>query len=359
MRPITGVTIAAAAACFLGALTLANLPAARPSVPSITKNAATKEAATKEAATKILHRAGPSPIQAAPSYVTIDLRSGTATVRRTSTGARLATVPPPHGATFIGVGAGADDRTFVLAAHKKSVTNLYLLVLNQHGKPMRAPLKLAAPPLPSQIGNCPADLAGLAVGPADGGVVAASLLSYCPTGRAGPGEILTARIGSAHVLATFHPGRGYPMWLSWTQAGSLAYYWSGNTTGVFVIPDATKASSKARLLISSSASVGGFSDANYPIISLNGSTLLVTVVRGSDTFAIASANGKTRKLLTPSVRNPARFCGPLWVDSTGRRSLAACGDGAEFEIQNGKVTRLHQPWQLPSYATPGAPLIAW
>jgi len=128
---------------------------------------------------------------------------------------------------------------------------------------------------------------------------------------------------------------------------------------VFVIPDATKASSKARLLISSSASVGGFSDANYPMISLNGSTLLVTVIRGSDTFAIASASGKTRKLLTPSVRNPARFCGPLWVDSTGRRSLAACGDGAEFAIQNGKVTRLHQPWQLPSYATPGAPLIAW
>ena len=287
--------------------------------------------------------------------------SGTATVRRTSTGAKLATVRPPHGTTFIGVGGGQDDRTFVLAAHRSSGTQLYLMTLNQHGQPKRPLVKLAVPPLPTKLGNCPAELAGLAVGPADGGVVAASILTYCPTGRSGPGEILTARISSGRVLAKFHPGNGYPMWLSWTQAGSLAYDWTGNTTGVFVIPDATKPSSKARLLISNSASVGGFSQPNYPMITPDGSTVLATVVRGSATFAIAafSVNGKTKKLFSPTVRNPVQFCGPLWADSTGHRLLAGCGDGTEFEVQDGKVTKLHRPWQLPSYPTPGAPRIAW
>ncbi|HET7014186.1 MAG TPA: hypothetical protein VFI65_09760 [Streptosporangiaceae bacterium] len=100
------------------------------------------------------------------------------------------------------------------------------------------------------------------------------------------------------------------------------------------------------MLISNSASVGGFSDANYPLISPDGSSVFATVVRGSATFAIAvfSANGKTRKLLTPSVRNPVKFCGPLWAGAAGRSVLAACGDGAEFKIVNGHVTKLHRPW---------------
>jgi hypothetical protein len=347
MRQITGAVIAMAAACGLGAVALANIPAAGHSAPPGNQ--------------KTHHPAGRPPVQAAPSYVTVSGPTGTAIVRRTSTGAKLATVRPPHGASFIGVGGSQDDRSFVLAAHRSAGTQLYLLLLNQHGQPKRPLVKLSVPPLPAKLGDCPAELAGLAVGPADGGVVAASMLSYCPTGKAGPGEILTARISSGHMLATFHPGNGYPMWLSWTQAGSLAYDWSSSTTGVFVIPEATKSSSKARLLISNSASVGGFSQANYPMITLDGSTVLATVGRGSDTFAIAafSANGKPEKLISPSVRNPAKFCGPLWTDSSGRRLLVGCGDGAEFEVQNGKITKLHGPWQLPAYPTPGAPLIAW
>jgi hypothetical protein len=83
MRQITGAAIAVAAACVLGAVALANIPAAGHSAPSVTKKT---------------HRpAGPSPVQAAPGYVSVDGASGTATVRRTSTGAKLATVRPPHG----------------------------------------------------------------------------------------------------------------------------------------------------------------------------------------------------------------------------------------------------------------------
>lgn len=348
MRQITGAAIAAAAACVLGAVALANIPVAGHSAPPLTKK-------THHGALR------PPPVRAAPSYVTIDGPSGTAIVRRTSSGAKLATVRPPHGAKFIAVGGAQDDRTFVLAADRSTGIQLYRLDLNRHGQPKRPPVKLGVPPLPSHIGSCPAELAGLAVGPADGGVVAASILSYCPTGQAGKSEILAARISSGGILTVFYPGQGYPMWLSWTSSGNLVYDWSGSTTGVFVIPRATKPNTHPRLLIGGSASVGGFSDPNYPLITLDGKAVLVTVTRGSGTFRIAafSANGKVKKLLTPPIANPAKFCGALWVDVTGSQELAACGDGAEFEIQNGKATRLHRPWLLPTYPTPGAPLIAW
>jgi hypothetical protein len=349
MRQITGAAIAMAAACVIGAVALANFPVAGHSAPPVTRKTASSPRVP-----------GPT-VMPASSFVSVYPPEGTADVRGTGAGAKFGTVHPPRGSKFFAVGGGADDRRFVLAAQGSSGTHLYLLRLDQHGQPGRPLVKLALPALPRHFGSCQAELSGLAVGPADGGLVAASMLSYCPTGRAGQSEILVARISSGHILATFHPGRGYPMWLSWTQAGALVYDWSGDTTGVFLIPDATNSHSKARLLIGNSASVGGFSGANYPLISLNGSSVFTTVVRGSGTFAIAvfSANGKTRKVLTPPVRNPTQFCGPLWADAAGRRVLAACGDGAEFRILNGHVTKLHRPWKLPTYPTPGAPLIAW
>ncbi len=350
MRQITGAAIATAAACVLGAVALANIPAAGHTAPPVTKKS---------------HHAAPLPSLTGPTaaaYLSVDIKTGAVIVRRTTTGARLATVRPPHGGSFYAVGGGEDDRTFVLASEGKSrsaVTQLYLLVLNAHNLPEHAPTKLFAP-LPNRLGSCPADLAGLAVGPAKGGVVAASLLTYCPTGRAGPGEILTFSISSGH-LATFHPGNGYPQWLSWTEAGSLVYEWSGNTDAVFTIPDAIKPGGKARLLIGSSDSVGGFNGAGFPLVSLDGKTVFATVSRGGNDLAIASfsTNGRTKKLLSPPRNTPPQFCGPLWADASGRRLLAACGDKAEFEIQDGHVNFKHRPWVLPTYPTPGAPSIAW
>lgn len=346
MRRVTGVTIAAAAACALTAVVVANVPVAGHSAPTTIKKAKAPSA-------------GISPVSAVPYYVAIDQRSGAATVRRTATGAKIATVRPPHGAAFGGVAAAGDDRTFVLVAQTSSTSRFYRLRLSGKGQPGRLALT-AVRPLPTRFGSCPVSLAGLAVSP-DGRLLAASVLSNCPTGRAGPSEILTARLGTGRTLATFHPGDGYPMWLSWTTAGSLAYSWTGAELDVFIIRNATKPGASPRLLIKGTTSVRGFDDANYPLITPDGSTVIATVGRGSFTFALAefAAGGKARRLLTPPVRSPAQFCGPLWTSASGAGLLTGCGDNSEYEIQNGHLTKLHSPWQLPTYNVPGAPAIAW
>jgi hypothetical protein len=298
-------------------------------------------------------------VSAAPYYVAVDARFGTATVRRTATGAKIATVRRRHGMRFFAVAAAGDDRTFVLAAQTSSASHFYRLRLGRSGRPGQ-PVLTAVPPVPVRIGHCLAQLAGLAVSPG-GGLLALSVLSNCPTGNAGPSEILTVRLASGRVMARFRPGNGYPMWLSWTASGSLAYSWTGRRTGIFIIGNATAPGSSSRPLIRSSAIVGGFSQADYPLITADGSALIATVARGSSTFAIAefSLRGAARRLLTPPVHNPARFCGPLWADASGRRILTGCGDNSEYEIRNGHLTKLGRPWQLPFYAVPGPPLIAW
>lgn len=347
MRQLTGVVVAVAAVGALTAIVLANIPAARHSAPLIIKAKPTQGAS------------GSPPVSAAPYYVVINGRTGNATVRRTATGAKIAAVRRPRGTTFTGVAGAADDRTFVLAAYAPSASRFYRLRLGRKGRPGRLILT-AIRPLPRRFGSCPAQLAGLAVSP-DARLLALSVLSNCPTGNAGPGEILTARLGSGRVAAKFHPGHGYPMFLSWTTTGSLAYSWTSTAMGIFIIPRATQPGDSPRLLISSSASVGGFNGAAFPLITPDGSAVVVTVARGSLTFAIAefSVRGPARRLLTPPVRNPAQFCGPLWTDASGRRLLTGCGDNSEYEIQNRHLTKLHGPWQLPTYPTPSAPLIAW
>lgn len=348
MRLLSVAVVAVVAAGSLTAVVLAHDGAADHPVPRAINK------------TEPGHRAaGSPPLSAAPYYVAVNGRFGTATVRRTATGAKIATVRRPHGGTFFAVAAAADDKTFVLAAQTSSTSHFYRLRLNAQGRPGR-PALTAVPPLPRRLGSCPAQLAGLAVS-TDGRLVALSILSNCPTGNAGPSEIMTVRLDSGRVLAKFHPGDGYPMSLSWTAKRGLAYSFTSTQMGVFIIRDATKTGTSPRLLIGSSASVGGFGDARSPVITPDGSAVLVTVARGSFTFAIAEFSARTRArwLLTPPVRNPAQFCGPLVTDSFGRRILTGCGDNSEYAIQSRHLTRLHKPWQLPTYLTPSAPLIAW
>lgn len=347
MRHITGAAIAAAAACGLSTVTLINCGGVGHSAPV-------------PRAAKLAHRAARSmPVSVARYYVVVNAGSGTATVRRTATGGRIATVQRRQGMRFFGVAAAGDDRTFVLAAQTSSAGRFYQLRLSRNGRPGRL-VSTAVPPIPLRLGHCLAQLAGLAVSP-DGRLLAVSVLSNCPTGNAGPSEILTVRLATGRTVARFHPGDGYPMCLSWTASGGLAYSWSGRQTGIFFIDHATAPGGSPRLLIPSSAKVGGYSQADYPLITSDGSALIATVGRGSATFAIAefSLRGAARRLLTPPVRNPSRFCGPLWTDASGRRILTGCGDKSEYEIRNGHLTRLGNPWQLPFYAVPSAPFIAW
>lgn len=168
MRQLTGAAVAVAAACALTAVVLAAGRSASP----VTKTTPAHGAA------------GSPPVSAAPYYVVIDSRVGTAAVRRTATGAKIATVRRPRGATFFGVAAAQDDKTFVLAAQISSTTHFYRLRLSARGRPGRLALT-AVQPLPRRFGDCPAQLAGLAVSP-DARLLALSVLSNCPTGNAGP-----------------------------------------------------------------------------------------------------------------------------------------------------------------------------
>jgi len=331
----------------VAAIVLANVPTAGHSAPPVTEK------------TKHGHlAAGPTPVAMAPYYVAIN-RYGGGAVHATATGSKIATLRPPRGLKFDGAAGSENARTFVLAAQSASASRFYQLQLNSRGKPGRLSLR-AVPSLPRRFGSCPTALAGLAVSQ-DGRLLAISLLSNCPTGNAGPGEILTVRLATGRLLATFRPGHGYPQSLSWTLSDGLAYGWAGPRAGVWLISDATKPGASRRMVIGNSAGIDGLSGADNPLITPDGSAVTATVGSGTK-LAVADFSvrtGKARGLLIRPVRSPAQYCGPLWTDTTGRNQLAACGDGAEYEIQNGHPTKLASPWQLPTYLVPGGPLIAW
>ena len=97
------------------------------------------------------------------------------------------------------------------------------------------------------------------------------------------------------------------------------------------------------------------------MVSPDGSVVVATIGRGIS-LSVAEFSARTgrflRTVIAP-VRNPASYCGPLWVGGHGRHVLAACGDHAEVSLDGGRLTRLASPWRLPGYPVPGPPLIAW
>ncbi len=166
---------------------------------------------------------------------------------------------------------------------------------------------------------------------------------------------------TGHVIAKFRPGDGYPQSLSLTTAGALSYEWSGTRSGIWIIPKATSPGSTPRRLIGPSAGVKGYHGAGNPEVTPDGSLVLTTLFKGSSEVIgeFSARTGKGLRLMTEPVRDPAQYCGPLWTDASGARLLLACGDAAEFEVSNGRLTKLPSPWKLPTYPVPGAPLIAW
>jgi hypothetical protein len=313
-------------------------------------------------APKVTPTSTPSAIAEARYYVTVNVQASSAVVHRTASGRAVATIKPPHGTDFVSVAAARDDRTFVLAAETASAIRFYRLHLSAAGRP--EPLEPASvPPLPERAGSCHVQLAGLAVTP-DGRTLAISTLSDCANGRAGPSEIETASLASGAVLATFRPGNGYPLSLSWTADGALAYDWSGPQPGVWLIPSAASPGSRppaAHLLIPGSAGLGGYTGAQDPMITPDGSAVLATLGQGTslEVAEFSARTGKILRILIPAAADPAQYCGPLWTDPSGRHLLAACGNSAEASIDNGHLTHLPPHWQLPSYPVPGGPQIAW
>jgi len=292
-------------------------------------------------------------------YVTIDIPGDSAAVHRTASGAVVGTIKPPRGTSLVSVAAAEDDRTFALAGETGAVIRFYSMYLGTQGR--AGPLESTSiQALPERSGGCYVDLAGLALTP-DGRTLAASTLSNCPTGRAGPSEIEIVSLPSGRVLNVFRPGNGYPLSLSWTASGALAYAWVGPQPGVWLIPSAAHPGSLPHLLIPESAGIGGYNGAQNPVITPDGSAV-IAALGGYTSLEVAefsARTGKALRVLIPAVTNPTQYCGPLWTDPSGRHLLAACGDSTESSIDDGHLTHLPAHWQLPSYATPGGPQIAW
>jgi hypothetical protein len=273
-------------------------------------------------------------------------------------------VPAPAGTQVLGVAAAGGRRRFLIAASATTggSTAVRFFRLNLRRSGPLGPLQLTrVPPLPVVISHhCQTQLAGLAVTP-DGQTLAVSTLSNCATGRAGPSRIAIFDLSTGRLIRAFRPGRDYPLALSWSADGSLAYDLS---TGVWLIPSAAArghGTSKPRLLIPGAAGLGGFTGADNAMITPDGSVVIATIGRGTrlEIAEFSARTGKALRIVVPAVSNPLTYCGPLWTDATARHVLAACGELAEASIDNGHLTRASSLWGLPSYPVPGPPLIAW
>jgi hypothetical protein len=311
------------------------------------------------------HDAGPSAVARAPYLVTIPADGGgTATVARTATGTPVAIVHAPGGTGMAAVVEAGGPRRFLIAVRvgsgRSQVVRFYRFDLGRSGRPSRPRLTRVAPLAQFISHGCTTVLAGLAVTP-DGQTLAVSTLSNCATGRAGPSRIAIFDLSSGRLIRTFRPGRDYPLSLSWSADGSLAYDLS---TGVWLIPGAAArghGTPKPRLLIPGAAGLGGFSGAGNAMITPDGSVVIATIGRGTrlEVAEFSARTGKALRVVVPAVNNPASYCGPLWTDASARHVLVACGQRTESSIDNGRLTRVRSVWGLPFYPAPGPPMIAW
>jgi hypothetical protein len=312
-----------------------------------------------------------TPAAARAAYnLAVDPVHNTATIRRTATGALVARVPAPAGTRFTVVAGAGRSRAFLLATKPDTrsgrIARFWLLRLSASGRP--GPLRRARIPALAigAHGRCNVSLAGLAVAPG-GRIAAVSTMSFCANGEPGQSLIEIVSLDSGHVLHRVRPGRDYPLWLSLTARGSLVYSWG---FGVFWIPRAA-APGHVRLtphsLIPALAGTRGFNSADDPMVTPDGSAVIVTLgsQRGVVVAAYSVRTRRFRPVIIGPVPAPSRYCGPLWTGGTGRSTrhgqhvLAACGDGTEVSVDNGRITRLAAPWRMPFYAVPGPPLIAF
>ena len=299
-----------------------------------------------------------------PFYLSI-ARYGarSAQVRRTASGALAATVAAPAGLLFDGVAAAGRPRTFVLAAQQAAdggPVRFYRLSLATDGKP--GPLRATSIPA-VRLGlrhGCLSQLAGLAVTP-DGSALAFSTLSDCANGRAGAALIEVVSLHSGKVLHAVRPAGDYPMWLSWTTAGTLVYRWHESVWSIPAAAAPGHAALSPRPLITY-AGFGKFSPASDPMITPDGRILIATGSGPGGSLEVAefsAVTGRKLRVLVTGSGDALAYCGPLWTGADARHVLAACGDGAEVSVDGGRITRVGPIWRLPDYPVPGPPQIAW
>ena len=375
IRHASAAAIALAAAGTAAALIAAQIPAHHHIGPTpITKRTPSPPPAGTRAVARV------------PYYVSFaGNQARTAVVRRTTTGKVVATVPAPAGYGFAGIAAAGctaaevsgsassgsaptstgpvcTRRGFIFAiasrASQAAQVRFYFLEVGRSGRP--GPLRpTRVPPLTlTSRAHCDSQLAGLAVTP-DGSTLAASTLSNCATGNAGPSQIEVADLASGRIMHTFRPGHDYPMSLSWTASGDLAYDWGQS---VWIIRGAGRPGTpRTERLLAAGAGVGGFSGPANTLITPDGSVVLADVARPGGTTqtvaAFSARTGRGLRILLPPSRN-STFCGAMWASAGARHVLVACGStGAS--VDNGYVTRLRSSWHLPSNPVPEAPEIAF
>jgi hypothetical protein len=178
----------------------------------------------------------PAPAPKIPPYYLavgpVSSRTGpfVATIRRTTTGKSVATIPPPRPYTGFGeVTAAADDRTFVIDAqttggyqNPSTVARLYLVRFNPAGNTVA----LSALPIP---GLRPGSAEfGFALSP-DGTQLAVGTL----TGLVNPvSQIRLYSIATGAVLATWNAaGTADTLRMMWTSGGLLGIDWRSGQPG--------------------------------------------------------------------------------------------------------------------------------
>jgi Tol biopolymer transport system component len=281
------------------------------------------------------------------------------------TGQVIAAVHPPGGASFAGVAAAGDDRTFVLAAQTANGpdTRYYELRLGPTGRPR--PLVLLPVPATVHGGSVvfavSADASRLAIA----------------TGTAGNAQIEVISLATGAVRSWRAAG-GYATDLSWAAGRTLAFEWWDSSrpssaaearSGVRLLDTAAPGTDllASRFIIprSASTSFGTFSGLDYPLISPDGSKVFATMVSGqpsnpvSEVVEFSARTGRALAVVTPpsGESGTGRWCGVLWVGPSGAHLTAVCG--IEGRADNGQFTQMNL--HVPSYnfSIPRDSFIAW
>jgi hypothetical protein len=319
------------------------------------------------------HPAGPLPppgagLAAAPYFVTIAFQQAPAPTLITDalTGRVVATVRAPAGSGgFVAAAPAGDDRTFVLAAQAGSATGFYELRLGAGGRPL--PLtQLAVVPQLSSAGS-------FTVSP-DGRQLAVVL------GRPARVELISLVTGATRTWRSTAGAIGSD--LSWAGNGELAFIALGSepaNAGLWLLDTAVGPAQPmtARLLIPDSASFGGYSQPEYPLISADGSVLFATMEQPysqpglgpgglAEVMEFSAQSGQPLGAVTPpaSESGMGSWCGALWADSSGSQLAAVCGRGSnghgvEGIVHDGRF--LQRDLHVPVYnqSVPRSAFIGW
>jgi hypothetical protein len=311
--------------------------------------------------------AGPA---SAPYFVAIQPDQGPAVVTDAFTGQVLATVKPGiSGASFAGVAAAGDDRTFILAAQDTGFVAFYELRLAAGGRVRSLDVLFILPASTVPV---------FAVSPD------ASLLAY--TTGTGIEVVSLAQETAASWTATADGGQaaavggGQVTSLSWAGDKTVAFDWSAppasgasastqpTGAGVRLLDiNASGTLQQASRLIMPYCPSGPACTSGplviSPVITPDGSKVLAGVVSlGQQVtvriLAFSARTGQSVGAVTPRVTVTGHdvVCQPLWSDPSGAQQTAYCELGGTFAFGRFSAADLHLPVSILAMA---GQLVAW